>query len=79
MEAHASIDTQGKPWRVTFRKMLGAFPFSARPSIAVVSDTTLAEPGERRRKADVQSARELLYKSLFAADHAEVRIAALII
>ena len=53
--------------------MAGAFPTLARPSVMIGQCCGYAGP-----KADVQSARELVYRSLDAADHAAVRRAALI-
>lgn len=64
----------GNPFRRVFLNMEGAFPAIARPS--VYHHTTLGN-GVRIfyafLKWDPHSARELVYRSLDAADQAEVR------
>ncbi len=69
---HVMSATYGKPERDVLPKMAGALPTLARPSVLPVSMR------DGKKNTNVQSARELVYKSLDAADHADVRRAALI-
>ena len=67
--------TYGKPFLVVRMKIFGAFPETARPSMKEVGRTKF----DTQIEEHLHKARELVYMSLEAADHAEVRRHALMI
>jgi hypothetical protein len=60
-------ETQGKPLRFVRRKMAGAFPAAARPSAETCQVIQRLDKDQHEQRA-----RELVYISLDAADHADV-------
>ena len=68
-------ETYGNPLLEAFAKIAGALPTLARPS---VHQPFRQSRLRRIRDEYIHRARELVYRSLEAADHAEVRRAALI-
>jgi hypothetical protein len=72
----------GNPFRRVILNIAGAFPAMARPSVCAYECASSQAAGPKRRgleTRDLHNARELVYRSLEAADQAEVRRAALMI
>lgn len=75
--AQKSIAGYGRPLRLVFLKIFGALPQIARPSEQCASVNVSIRNDQLVVGDNVHRARELVYKSLEAADQAEVKRAAL--